>query len=119
MRFDYVNPHAPKGGRVRQAAFGTFDNFCIVVSGRKGHLAAGLDLIYETLLSPSMDEVSSEYGLLAEAVSHPADFSSVTYRLRREARWHDGQPVIFRTTSFSPSTRSRGPIRKRPPIIVA
>jgi hypothetical protein len=36
----------------------------------------------KTLLVPSLDEVSTEYGLLAEAVIHPADFSSVTYRLR-------------------------------------
>jgi microcin C transport system substrate-binding protein len=91
--FDYVNPSAPKGGAVRQGVFGTYDNFNLAVTGWKGQLAAGLDLIYETLLTPSMDEISAEYGLLAEAVTHPADFSSVTYRLRREAKWHDGRPV--------------------------
>ena len=31
--FDYVNPQAPKGGTVRQAAFGTYDNFNVVVAG--------------------------------------------------------------------------------------
>ena len=52
-------------------------------------------------MSPAMDEVSTEYGLLAEAVSHPADFSSVTYRLRAEAKWHDGKPVTSEDVIFS------------------
>lgn len=91
--FDYVNPAAPKGGTVRMIAFGTFDNFNVVVAGIKGSLAGGINLVYDTLMESSLDEVSTEYGLIAEAVSHPADFSSVTYRLRREARWHDGRPI--------------------------
>jgi len=80
--FDYVNAGAPKGGTAREATSGTFDNFNGVVAGVKGSLATSIDLIYETLLVSSLDEVSSGYGLLAEAVSFPADFSSVTYRLR-------------------------------------
>ena len=44
-------------------------------------------------MTPALDEVSTEYGLLAEAVSYPDDRSSVTYRLRANARWHDGKPV--------------------------
>jgi microcin C transport system substrate-binding protein len=99
--FEYVNSGAPKGGTVRQAAFGTYDNFNMIVAGWKGKLAVGLDLIYETLLTPSLDEASAEYGLLAEAVTHPADFSSVTYRLRAQAKWHDGQPVTTEDVIFS------------------
>ena len=52
-------------------AFGTFDNFNLVVGGVKGSLAAGIDQIYDTLMASALDEVSTEYGLLAEAVSHP------------------------------------------------
>jgi microcin C transport system substrate-binding protein len=99
--FDYVNPSAPKGGAVRQSAFGTFDNFNMVVSGVKGNLAAGIDLLYDTLMVGALDEVSTEYGLLAEAVSHPEDHSSVTYRLRANARWHDGRPVTPDDVIFS------------------
>ena len=69
--FDYVNPAAPKGGTVRQVAFGTFDNFNQVVAGLKGSLAMGTELFTEALTSPALDEVSTEYGLLAEAVSYP------------------------------------------------
>jgi len=91
--FDYVNRDAPKGGTTRQIALGTFDSFNMVVAGVKGDLAMGLTLIYDTLLAPSLDEVSSAYGLLAEAVRYPDDFSYVSYRLRPEAKWHDGKPV--------------------------
>jgi microcin C transport system substrate-binding protein len=100
-QFDYVNPQAPKGGVARQIAVGTYDNFNIAVAGVKGALATGIDFIYDTLLVSALDEVSSEYGLLAEAVRYPDDFSSVTYRLRAEAKWHDGKPVAPEDVIFS------------------
>jgi microcin C transport system substrate-binding protein len=103
-QFDYVNPAAPQGGTVRQIAFGTFDNFNMVVAGVKGSLANGTALFTETLLTPALDEVSAEYGLLAEAVSYPDDRSSVTYRLRANARWHDGKPVTPGDVVFSFNT---------------
>ena len=58
-------------------------------------------------MTPSLDEVSTEYGALAEAVSHPDDFSFVTYRLRPEARWHDGKPVTPDDVIFSLEMPSR------------
>nr|WP_258571099.1 extracellular solute-binding protein [Flavimaribacter sediminis] len=91
QRFDYVNPDAPKGGEVRVSANDTFDTFNPLLA--KGDLAEGLGLVFETLMTSSMDEINSEYGLLAEAVSFPEDYSSATYRLREGARWHDGTPV--------------------------
>jgi microcin C transport system substrate-binding protein len=99
--FDYVNPAAPQGGSVRQIAIGTFDNFNAAVAGVKGTLASGLELISENLMSYARDEVATEYGLLAEAVSYPEDRSSVTYRLRANARWHDGEPVTVEDVIFS------------------
>ena len=99
--FDYVNPKAPIGGIVRMGAQGSFDNFNPVVSGIKGQLAAGLSLVYETLTVPSQDEVMTSYGLLAEGMRVASDFSSVTYRLRKEARWHDGKPVTPEDVIFS------------------
>jgi microcin C transport system substrate-binding protein len=103
--FDYVNPQAPKLGKARQGAFGTYDNFNRVIAGLKGSLAAGIDLIHETLLTPSLDEISADYGLIAEAISVASDLSSVSFRLRSQARWHDGKPittddVIFSFTAF-------------------
>jgi microcin C transport system substrate-binding protein len=100
-RFDYVNPDAPKGGVARQILIGTFDNFNIAVAGVKGSLASAVGLVYESLMTSSLDEVSAEYGALAEAVSHPEDFSSVTYRLHAQAKWHDGKPVTADDVIFS------------------
>jgi microcin C transport system substrate-binding protein len=100
-QFDYVNPNAPKGGVARMISIGTFDNFNIAVAGIKGSLAPAATLIYETLMTKSQDEVVTEYGLLAEAAAHPDDFSWVIYRLRKEARWHDGKPVTPEDVIFS------------------
>ncbi|MGD0848848.1 extracellular solute-binding protein [Bradyrhizobium sp.] len=100
-RFDYVNPDAPKGGVARQISIGTFDNFNIAVAGVKGSIAPAANLIYETLMARSQDEIATEYGLLAEAASHPDDFAWVIYRLRKEARWHDGKPVTPEDVIFS------------------
>ena len=52
-------------------------------------------------METAQDEVWTEYGLLAEAVRHPPDNSAVTYRLRQEARWHDGRPVTAADVIFS------------------
>ena len=100
-QFDYVNANAPKGGTARQIAIGTYDNFNSVVSGVKGAIASSVALIYDTLMTPAIDEVSTEYGLIAEAVSYPDDFSSATYRLRAEAKWHDGRPITPEDVIFS------------------
>jgi len=97
--YPYVNPQAPKGGELRVAAIGSFDNlnnFTI-----KGSAAAGLPMIYDTLMDTSLDEPSTAYGLIAETVSHPADYSSVTFVLRKEARFHDGSPVRAEDVAFS------------------
>jgi microcin C transport system substrate-binding protein len=99
--FDYVNPNAPKAGAARLGVMGTFDNFNLAVGMVRGSLATGVNFLYDTLLVSSLDEISAEYGLLAESVSHPADFSSVIYRLRAEARFHDGKPVTAEDVIFS------------------
>ena len=48
-------------------------------------------------MADSLDEPSTSYGLIAEWASYPADYSSVTFKLRDEARWHDGKPITPRT----------------------
>lgn len=96
-RFDYVNPEAPKGGRVRLATLGTFDSinpFTI-----KGDAAS--PGVNETLMKSSLDEPSSEYGLLAESMWHAEDFSMAVFRLRAGARFHDGEAVKPEDVIFS------------------
>ena len=89
--YSYVNPNAPKGGLLRLGVDGTFDSFNHIIT--RGTVAAGASTIYDTLMTASLDEVATEYGLIAESVRYPADYSSVTYRLRASARWHDGKPI--------------------------
>ena len=97
--FDWTNPDAPKGGKVRFRALGTFDTLNRYTP--KGQPASGLSLVHATLLAPSLDEPSTEYGLIAEWVSFPADFTSATFGLRPEARFHDGQPITPEDVIFT------------------
>jgi microcin C transport system substrate-binding protein len=60
-----------------------------------------VDHIYDTLMASAFDEVTTSYGLIADAASFPQDFSSATYRLRPEAKWHDGAPVTPEDVIFS------------------
>ncbi|WP_338074374.1 extracellular solute-binding protein [Hyphomicrobium sulfonivorans] len=97
--FDWVNPDAPKGGTLRAFAQGSFDS--LNPFSVKGDPAGGLGLIYDSLMSSSPDEPSTEYGLIAEWVSYPPDFSSVTFGINPKARFHDGTPVTPEDVIFS------------------
>jgi len=97
--FDWVNPNAPKGGRVRRWAMGTFDS--LNPFPVKGSPATGLGLIYDTLMLQSPDEAGTSYGLLAEWIAYPEDYSSATVQLRKGARFHDGKPVTPEDVIYS------------------
>jgi microcin C transport system substrate-binding protein len=98
-QFGYVNPDAPKGGLVRMADIGSFDSLNPVLY--KGEAAAGLGLVYESLMADNLDEPSTSYGLIAEWASYPPDYSSVTFKLRDEARWQDGTPITPEDVIYS------------------
>jgi microcin C transport system substrate-binding protein len=97
--FGYVNPAAPKGGDLRMAAQGTFDNLNPFIV--KGQSPAGASLPFETLLVASADEPFSMYGLIAESIDTPPDRSWATFVIRKEARWHDGRPITPEDVIFS------------------
>ena len=97
--FDYVNPDAPKGGLVRLSDVGGFDSLNPVLY--KGEPAAGLGFAFESLMADSLDEPSTSYGLIAEWASYPEDYSSVTFKLRDEARWHDGKKITPEDVIYS------------------
>jgi len=101
--FDYVNPDAPKGGRARLASVGTFDSFNPFIV--KGSAGAGFNifggLIYDPLMVSSFDEDSTSYGHLVEWMEWPKDYSFVVFKIRDEARWHDGEPVRPEDVIFS------------------
>ncbi|HQX27156.1 MAG TPA: extracellular solute-binding protein [Alphaproteobacteria bacterium] len=93
---DYTNPDAPKGGTLRLHAIGTFDSlnpFIIKGTPAAGMLFLGQSLIYDSLMDQSTDEPFSMYCLICETVELPKDNKSITFNLRKEAKWHDGVPV--------------------------
>ena len=96
VSFDYVNPAAPKGGELRlvsnlrSSTFDKYNPFTI-----KGSAPAYLsDLMFDSLLAGPLDETAAGYGLLARDVSVAPDGLSVTFELRPEARFHNGEPVL-------------------------
>ena len=99
---DYANVDAPKGGEIRLASTGGFDSFNPFII--KGEAAPGVGLLYETLMTSPNDDVSSEYGLIAENVEVPEDLSWVAFNLRPQARWHDGKPITADDVVFSFAT---------------
>ncbi len=89
--FDYVNPDAPKGGKVTLGAIGGFDSLNPFIA--RGEPADGTGGLYDTLTVAARDEPFTRYGLLAEAMRMPEDRAWIEFRLRPEARWHDGTPI--------------------------
>lgn len=92
----YVNPGAPKGGELRLVSnlrASTFDKYnpFTIRGNAPAYLSA---LMFDTLLSGSLAETATGYGLLAEDVAVAPDGLSATFRLRPEARFHNGKPVL-------------------------
>jgi peptide/nickel transport system substrate-binding protein len=98
--FSYVNPEAPKGGRLVLGAFGSFDNLNPLII--KGVAANGIrDFTIESLMARGLDEPFTLYGLVAESVEVPADRSSITFHLNPKARFSDGTPITADDVIFS------------------
>ena len=101
--FDYVNPTAPKGGEIRlvgNSRASTFDKYNPFTI--KGSAPTYLsELLFDSLLAGSLDEAGAAYGLLAEDVSVAPDRLSATFRLRAQARFHNGDPVLARDVQHS------------------
>lgn len=108
--FDYVNPDAPKGGLLSLQITGTngnqnFDTFdTLNVFSKKGDGAAGMGLTFDSLMSGGGDEPDSAYGLVARSVRYSADKLTYRFRLRPEARFHDGSKLTAADVAFSLKT---------------
>ena len=98
--FPYVNPQAPRGGRLVLGVLGSFDSLNPFII--KGVSASGLrEYVYESLMARSGDEPFSLYGLIAESIELPPDRAFITFHLRREAKFADGQPITPEDVLFS------------------
>jgi microcin C transport system substrate-binding protein len=104
--FDYVNPDAPKRGQisfsqiVQNSSFDTFNPLTL-----RGKAAPGLlELAFETLTIYSLDELSTQYGLLADDILVAPDQSSVTFHINPAARFNNGDPVTAGDVKYSFAT---------------
>jgi microcin C transport system substrate-binding protein len=102
QHFDYVNPDAPKGGTLRLSDSSGFDSLNPFIS--KGVPAGQVGLIYDTLLTQSLDEPMTEYGLVASAIERAPDNTWVRFTLRPEARFNDGHPLRAEDVVFTFAT---------------
>jgi len=103
QHFDYVNVDAPKRGSLslsivsQNSSFDKFNPFSL-----KGQSAPGvMDLVFETLTVDSMDEVNTQYGLLADDIEVAPDFGSVIFHINPKARFSNGDPVTARDVKYS------------------
>lgn len=97
--FEYANPDAPKGGRIKLSALGTFDSLNNFIS--KGVEADGIAMIYDTLTTQSLDEPFSLYGLVAKTLEWAADRSWIIFHINPKARFHDGHPILAEDVQFT------------------
>ena len=117
--FPYVNPDAPKGGEVTLASVGTFDGFnpFILRGTADGHSVtpwvalpggagsgSSVGHVWESLLTPSADEVATGYGHLAQTIEVPADKLWIAFEIRPEARFSDGTPVTAEDVAWTYQT---------------
>ncbi len=98
--FPYVNPDAPKGGRLVRGVLGTFDSLNpFIVKGLAPPEMRGA--VYESLLVRGYDEPFTLYGLLARTVDTDDERSYVTFDLDPRATFADGKPVTADDVIFS------------------
>jgi len=110
---DYVNPTAPKGGKIKLMGFGTFDTLNpytlkgISPINSPGQYVYGFSEETDSLLigtegvSRSGDEPQSAYGLIAESVSYPDDISWAIFKIRSIAQFQDGHKIDADDVLFS------------------
>ena len=98
--FDYVNSEAIKGGDIVISAFGTFDslNPFLLKSLSPAQIN---NLMFDTLMTRSLDEPSSSYALLAKSYQLAEDKLSVNYYIDENARFKNGDQVTAYDVKFS------------------
>jgi peptide/nickel transport system substrate-binding protein len=99
--FPYVNPDAPKGGKLTLGFEGTFDSLN-PFNLKAGSTAQGINgNVYQPLMNRSLDEPFTLYGLVAQTIETNEDRTSVTFHLDPHARFSDGTPVTAEDIVFT------------------
>jgi microcin C transport system substrate-binding protein len=105
--FDYASPDAPKGGTFNFSppnwqhnqsvlTFNTLNSFVL-----KGDAPPRMEMCFDALMGAALDEPDSLYGLAAETVTVSEDRNTFDFRIRPEARFHDGSPLTAEDVAFT------------------
>ncbi|WP_420883152.1 extracellular solute-binding protein [Vibrio neptunius] len=97
--FDYVNPDAPKFGKMTYGRVGTYDNFNRFAS--RGVAAAATGELYDTLMFSPSDEIDAYYPLIAERVRYSDDYTWLEVDINPKARFHDGESITAHDVAFT------------------
>ncbi len=95
----YVNPDAPKGGKVKYSVIGTFDSLNPFVL--KGVSAAGVGGLYDSLLTSAAEDIFTRHGYLAEGIMLAKDGKSIIFDINKKAKWHDGKSITADDVVFT------------------
>lgn len=97
--FPYVNPQAPKGGRIVIGYPGSFDSVNGLIL--RGVTPRSLPITQDTLMTASAAELGAVYPLIAESVALADDLSWAAFNLNPAARFHDGAPITAQDVVFT------------------
>ena len=97
----YVNPDAPKGGRMTIGLQGTFDSLN-PYNVKAGSAVQGLTgTVVQSLMARSMDEPFTLYGLIADTIDTDEARSYVTFHINPAARFSDERPITAQDVKFT------------------
>lgn len=98
--FPYVQPDAPKGGRITLGSSGSFDNLNPMIV--RGEPVQGIrEFVIESLMARSLDEPFTLYGLIARGITVAENRSEVVFHLDERAKFSDGTPITAKDVLFS------------------
>ncbi|MBX9741791.1 MAG: extracellular solute-binding protein [Beijerinckiaceae bacterium] len=97
----YADPKAVRGGRLSIGFQGTFDSLN-PFNLKAGSTAQGLNTnVFQTLMTRSLDEPFTLYGLIAKTIETDDARENVIFRLDPNARFSDGTPIRAEDVRFT------------------
>jgi microcin C transport system substrate-binding protein len=101
--FDYADPDAPNSGTLhfqnydQQQSYDSLNPFIV-----RGQFAPDVrNLMFDTLMQRSWDELASEYPLIADDVEVAPDGMSATFHINPKARFSNGDPITASDVKYS------------------
>ena len=104
--FDYADPDAPNSGDLNfenydeAQSYDSLNPFLV-----RGAPAPDIkNLMFDTLMQRSWDELASEYALIADDVEVAPDLTSATFHINAAARFSNGDPITAADVKYSLDT---------------